>query len=265
MNWMSVVGLIFITVGTILSFVGTYMSDKEGQAELTNKIQEKNGVIEKINSNNTRLVEQNTELLTSNSEVATSNKDLFGQNKDMLLRIEKYQKDIEEKEKKIKELEEISRKNDRGTTSSIQFNGAYIVRQGGSTMMEVGTEESKEFEKLSNLEKQHKFKEIIEECDKMIPKYPRWYTPYFFKAVSLLNLDKKNLEEAVKLLEFTAKSTPGDPEFILPIADVYSKIGNKTRAEELRKTIPKEVISNIETQQKFNEARQRSSDKTKKK
>lgn len=105
MNWMSILGLCLIVLGTVFSFFGTYFSDKQGQNELTNKIQEKNKTIDEINANNIKLIDQNSTLLNSNSDVSNTNKDLIGQNTDMLSKIGKYQADIEERNKRIQLLE----------------------------------------------------------------------------------------------------------------------------------------------------------------
>ena len=56
MNWMSILGLCLIVLGTVFSFFGTFFSDKKGQQELTTKIQEKNQTIDEINSSNIKLV-----------------------------------------------------------------------------------------------------------------------------------------------------------------------------------------------------------------
>ncbi len=101
---MSIVGLCLIVLGTVFSFFGTYFSDKEGQTELTGKIQEKNKTIDAINASNVKLVDQNTALLSTTTEAANSNKDLISQNTDMLSKIAKYQNDIEQRNKEIDSL-----------------------------------------------------------------------------------------------------------------------------------------------------------------
>ena len=49
MNWMSILGLCLIVLGTIFSFFGTYSSDKQSQQQLTSKIQQKDETIDSIN------------------------------------------------------------------------------------------------------------------------------------------------------------------------------------------------------------------------
>lgn len=248
MNWMSVFGLCLITIGTIFSFFGTYRSDKESQRELTGKIQEKNVVIENINSNNIKLISQNSTLLLSNSDMTNTSKELLVQNKDMLFKIENYQKTIEEKNEKIKELEELSKRSERGLVSITQYDGSYTVRQGGSTSVIAGTEENNVFKELANLEKEKKFVEMIVLCDKSISKTPKWYTPYISKAIALLNINNKD-QEAIKLLEFVESKTPGDPQYIFSIANIYAQLGNKDKADEMVKTIPKEVMQDLKNRQ----------------
>lgn len=245
MNWMSIMGLCLITIGTIFSFVGTYKSDKEGQNELTAKIQEKNAVIENINSNNIKLIEQNSSLISSNNDMTHTNKELFGQNRDMLVKVDNYQKTIEEKEKRIKELEDASTKIERGIISTIQFNGSYMVRQGGSISTTGGTEENNAYKQLTDLEKEKNFGDIILLCDQLIHKSPKWYTPYICKASALLNIDRKNKNEAIKLLDFVESNTKGDPPYMLTIANIYSWLGDNAKADELKKTIPKEVMLDL--------------------
>lgn len=103
---MSILGLCLIVLGTVFSFFGTYYSDKQGQEELTNKIQEKNQVIDNINLSNAKLIDQNSTLLKSNEDVSKSNQNLIGQNKDMLEKVGRYQADLEERNKTIELLQE---------------------------------------------------------------------------------------------------------------------------------------------------------------
>lgn len=105
MNWMSIVGLICILIGTAFSFFGTMKSTEQSKKELTTTINEKNDKIDTINQNNTVLIDQNTILLESNNDITITNKDLLSQNKEMLDKITVYQTDIEKKNIRINELE----------------------------------------------------------------------------------------------------------------------------------------------------------------
>lgn len=255
MNWMSILGLCMIVAGTVLSFFGTYSSDKEGQAELTEKIQEKNAVIDSINSNNVKLIDQNITLIKSNDIVTNTNNELIGQNREMIARVETYQKDLVARDERIKELEELSKKTERGVVSITQFDGSYMVRQGGSLSVTGGTIENKVFKELVKLEGERKFAEVIKLCDRTIESSPKWYTPYLYKAISLLNLNDK--EQGLKLLEFVTNNTLGDPQYILRIANVYSKIGDQAKADELAKTIPKEMIQHLVNESKRAESKKK--------
>jgi len=255
MNWMSILGLCMIVIGTVLSFFGTYSSDKEGQAELTKKIQEKNAVIDSINSNNIKLIDQNITLLKSNDLVTNTNNELIGQNKEMIARVGAYQKDLVERDERIKELEELSKKAERGVVSITQFDGTYMVRQGGNLSVTGGTMENKVFKELMKLEGEKKYTEIIQLCDRTIESNPKWYTPYLYKAISLLNLNDK--EQGIKLLDYVTNHTLGDPQYILRIANVYSKLGDQAKADELAKTIPKEMIQHLVNESKRNENQKR--------
>lgn len=103
---MSILGLCLIVAGTVFSFFGTYSSDKEGQKELTDKIEEKNKTIDNINLSNSKLIDQNATLLASSQEVSASNNDLISQNSEMLSKVSKYQTDIEKRNLKIQVLED---------------------------------------------------------------------------------------------------------------------------------------------------------------
>lgn len=251
MNWMSILGLCMIIVGTILSFFGTYRNDKESQEELTNKIQEKNETIDSINSNNMKLIEQNTNLLKSSEVVSLTNNELISQNKEMIFRIEKYQKDLLQRDNRIRELEEQSKKSERGLVSITQFDGSYLVRNGGSVSVTGGTIENKIYNELVKLEKEKKTIEIINLCDNAIKNHPKWFTPYIFKAIGYINLNDK--KKALELLDFVSNNISGDPEYVLKIAYLYQQLDQNDKSNQLLKTISKEMIQNIMFNAKKNE------------
>lgn len=57
MHWASILGLIFIFLGGLLSLYGSVQSDRESQKELTNKIDERNERIEELSQVNTELTD----------------------------------------------------------------------------------------------------------------------------------------------------------------------------------------------------------------
>ena len=105
MNWMSIIGLCLIVLGTVFSFFGTFSSNKKSQDDLTSKIQEKNIIIDEIRQSNIKLIDQNSSLLNSNNKVSTTNMDLIDHSNEMLNKISIYQQDLEERNIKIQELE----------------------------------------------------------------------------------------------------------------------------------------------------------------
>jgi hypothetical protein len=235
MNWMSILGLCLIVLGTVFSFFGTYSSDKEGQAELTNKIQEKNQVIDQINLNNIKLVEQNTSLIQSNTEVSHNNKDLLNQNKsliesnvsvsnnnkellnqnaEMLKRVAKYQNEIEDRNRKIEILEkqiqdvknfysyadlDITGRNIQGTPNQI------IITSGISILMDKILVKTND---IYNLKNDIVTLTIINE---VIAKYPNFPFGYWARAIYLRDRGDKtwklSAEQAIKILEITTTVT----------------------------------------------------------
>lgn len=247
MHWMSILGLCFITIGGILSFFGTQLSDKKSQDELTLKIQEKNATIDNINKSNIKLIDQNSDLLNSNKDVSATNNELINQNKEMLTRVSQYQKEIEEKDIIIKKLEEKASLAERGIESKIHFNGSHRIRQGGMNSVTSNTEEYKMFEKMINLESQKKYPELIQICDESIKKFSKWYSPYYYKAVGLLNINLLgNKQKALELIDFVAINTKGDIDYAIPLVDLLFQLNEITRINSILESIPIEAIELIQ-------------------
>lgn len=183
MNWMSILGLCLIVLGTVFSFFGTYFSDKQGQEELTTKIQEKNRTIDEINSNNVKLIDQNTSLLNSNNEVSTTNKDLISQNQGMLSRIDRYQADIEERNKRIQFLEnEINNVKEYSYYATLDIYGRNINVGYGLTFT---SDLSSRMEKVVTVVDGKIYvkndKANLPILDQVIEKYPNFPFGYFAK------------------------------------------------------------------------------------
>lgn len=183
MNWMSIVGLCLIVLGTVFSFFGTYFSDKQGQKELTTKIQEKNKTIDDINSNNIKLIDQNSSLLNSNNDVSNTNKDLILQNNNMLSKIGAYQSDIEERNKQILLLEsEINNIKEYGYYATLDIYGRSINVGNGLTFT---SDLSNRMEKVLIVVDGKVFvkndKAILPILDEVIEKYPNFPFGYFAK------------------------------------------------------------------------------------
>lgn len=183
MNWMSILGLCLIVLGTVFSFFGTYFSDKQGQDELTNKIQEKNKTIDEINSNNIKLIDQNSTLLNSNSEVSNTNKDLIGQNTDMLSKIGKYQSDIEERNKRIQSLEgEINNVKEYSYYATLDIYGRDVIVGNGLTFSsDLSNRMGKVIDEVNGKLFVRNDKKSLPILDEVIEKYPNFPFGYFAK------------------------------------------------------------------------------------
>ena len=230
MHWMSILGLIFITLGGILSFFGTQLSDKKSQDDLTNKIQDKNNKIENINDKNTKLIEQNSDLLTTTNEVSISNKELINQSNDLLLKIGNYQLEVDKKNKMIKELEEKVNKVSKGIVNYIHWNGVQRIMKAGELITLHNTEHNNAFIKMTKLSKENKYEEVIKLCDKYIPNEVEWQTPYIIKAIALLNLNRvSNKDEVLDLLDYSSKKITGDIDYGLEIMNILLNLNEKER------------------------------------
>ena len=198
MNWMSILGVVFITLGGVLSFLGGQDSDKKSQKELTDKIQEKNVTIDSINSNNIKLISQNSDLLSASKDVSVSNQALITQNENMLSKVAQYQAEIEKKDSIIKDLQGKVNKVARGVQHKIEFDGSIRNQQGGSMTLNLGGDEYQAFIKMQNYKKSNRHLDIIKLCDQYFTKSPNWYAPYILKANALLQFDRKKNRETVQ-------------------------------------------------------------------
>jgi hypothetical protein len=246
MHWMSILGLILITLGGFFSFFGSQLSDRNSQRDLTDKIQEKNVTIDNINANNVKLIEQNSDLIASSKDVSVSNQQLIVKNEEMLLKVTQYQAEIEKKDSIIRELQQKVSRVERGIESKIEFNGSIRTRQGGSFTLSNGGAESQAFEAMVTLERAYKFSELLSLYEQSIRKHPTWYTPYIFKATALLNLDAtKNKSQALACLDFAAARTTGDITFVVPITRILLLLKERTRIKDILKDVDAVTLSSI--------------------
>jgi len=217
MNWMSIIGLCLIVLGTVFSFFGTFSSNKKSQDDLTSKIQEKNIIIDEIRQSNIKLIDQNSSLLNSNNKVSTTNMDLIDHSNEMLNKISIYQQDLEERNIKIQELEK-----EILNVKKYSYYADYNI-YGTNIMMGLGLSFSSD---LSNRMKELLFekdgktyvKNLIENLpliDEVIEKYPYFPFGYFTKFDFLKahgNPEwKKYAQKAVEIFEVTT-TIPGHNE-----------------------------------------------------
>ena len=247
MHWASILGLILIFLGGLLSLYGSVQSDRQSQNELSEKIDERNSKIEELSDLNKDLTDVNKELINQNSNllhrsegIQDGNHTLLKKNDELLMRIENYQKEIESKNRLIEDLERQAKKVARGNVSSIQFDGSYLDKSGGGIRVVSGTEENKAFNVMKKMQEENKWAELLITCNEQIKRSPTWMTSYFLKAICLLN--SGNNDEAIKLLQYVERETPGEVIYILNLANIYKQIGNIMKAEELESSIPKEQL-----------------------
>lgn len=181
MNWMSVLGLCLIVLGTVFSFFGTVYSSKQSQSDLTLKIQEKNNTIDDINANNVRLIEQNSSLLSTTNKVSNTNNDLINQNKEMLLKVANYQSDIEQRNLKIQKLEsDIDNVKEYSYYSTMDIKGQTINAGNGLTYSSDLSNRMKKL--LIEVEGKSYVKNDlnnISQIDEVISKYPKFPFGYW--------------------------------------------------------------------------------------
>jgi len=233
MNWMSILGLCLIVLGTIFSFFGTSFSDEKGQKELTDKIQEKNKVIDQINLNNIRLIDQNTSLIESNthvsennkellfqntsliksnSEVSGNNKGLLNQNTEMLNKIAKYQNDIEERNRKIQELEsQVDNVKKYNFFADMDITGRNMSTPDGNIVITTGITilMDKILDKTDNNYVVKSDASTLTLINEVIKKFPDFPFGYYTKAIYLRTKKKEDWKisanKAIEILEVTTK------------------------------------------------------------
>ncbi len=209
MNWMSIVGLIMILLGTFFSFLGTYSSDKKSQKELSDQIREKNNTIDEINANNIKLIDQNSSLLNSNEKVTGTNEDLIFQNSQMLDRISRYQADLEERNLRIKELErEMLDIKEYSFYADYNITGTNL---NAGTGLSISSDLYNRMSKILSIKDDNAFiiqdQENIKLIDEIIELYPYFPFGYFAKFQILKNFDdpdwRKYAERAIQIFEVT--------------------------------------------------------------
>ena len=208
-------GAIIVVIGGIIGAIGTLLHNKSSSAK-TDRIENnvKEGISIGRNTNEEILLLKN-----QNEEYSKSNKELYDQNISMLSKIDKYQEQIEIKNKKIEDLEKQSKALSRGNASTIQFDGSYLDKSGGGISLISGTAENKAYKLLQKALKENNWIELLRLSETQIKE-----------------------SEAIKLLEYVEKETPGDATYLLRLSSVYNEIGNKKKAEELMSLIPKEQL-----------------------
>jgi len=190
MHFITIVGILLITLGTILTYIGQNISNRQNTAKLTSTIEDKNNEIDELIEGKNKLLDQND---------------------DLLIKIDQYQKDLNIKEAQIKKLEVSSKKASRGISSTYDFNGVKRETTRLGIMTVTNTGELTVFSKIIELEKQKKYNELIAICEAQIKKTPEWLTPYFYAGIAHANLGDK--EKAIELFKHVVNKAPEDQDY----------------------------------------------------
>ncbi|MBC8461012.1 MAG: hypothetical protein H8D67_23745 [Deltaproteobacteria bacterium] len=199
MHILTILGIVLIAIGTVLTYLGQDINSKKSTAELQTTITSKNSEIDELVQGKNQLLSQNEELLGKVSE---------------------YQKDLKKKEIIIEQLEVKAKKAARGIVSMYEFNGAKRESVGGSTTLTVG-EEHGVFQNMAKLAKSGELKQLSNLCEQQIQKTPEWLTPYFY--LGLASADMGDKEKAIANLEHVISNSPGDPNYAQAI-EILQKI-----------------------------------------
>lgn len=160
--------------------------------------------------------------------------------------LEEINKKLVEKDQQIKKLEDEVFLLKSGNSYKILFNGNHLIKKDASTSMISGTEENKLFEQIQKYGKEKQPQVILTLCDKYISEnpYSNWWTPHLAKGVALLNLGR--VEEGFQIFEEIIDNVPGEEDYMVSIASIYKKIGNKEKFDSLMMKLPNEIRRIVE-------------------
>lgn len=195
MHWITIVGIILITAGTIMTYFGQNIRNKSDIVGLNNSINEKNCQIDEL---------------------------VRGKN-ELLEKVEIYQQDLREKEKQIEALENKAKMAARGITSIYAFNGARRQTHGGNINVQLGPELDA-FKQMTILQQSKDHPGLIALCEKQITKTPDWLTPYLYMGVAQANIGLK--EEAIENLRHVVEIAGEDPEY-KQAEELLARLGEK--------------------------------------
>ena len=193
MHILTILGIIFIALGTVLTYWGQDISSKKSTADLQATISSKNNEIDELVQGKNQLLSQNEELLGKVSE---------------------YQKDLKKKEEIIEQLEVKAKKTARGIVSMYEFNGARRESVGGSHTVVAG-EEFAVFQNIDKLAKSGELKQLITLCEQQTQKTPEWLTPFFYLGLAYADMGER--EKAITNFEHVIRNAPGDPNYVQAI------------------------------------------------
>ena len=154
------------------------------------------------------------------------NKRLEDGSNDLLTRIGAYQADLQVKQQEIEALKKDSARAKRGVISQWDFNGARREESAGRTSVSVG-DETIVFGQFLDLERLHKFQELLALAESQLSKTPDWLTPRLYRGVALANLGR--LDEAKRDLQTVLETAAGDSAYSAA-AEILRQIEARSRS-----------------------------------
>lgn len=131
-------------------------------------------------------------------------------NNEFLRKINIYQDDLKKKEQEIEDLQTAAKKAQRGISSTYDYKGTKRDIKPAGITATVG-DELAVFQKMQQLEKERRWRDLVNVCTEQIQKTPTWYTPYLFRGIAYANIAE--LDKAIQDINVVVKNTPGDPEY----------------------------------------------------
>jgi hypothetical protein len=128
----------------------------------------------------------------------------------ILNRIAKNQLDPDAVMAKLDEIGKDVKRLGRGIYSGYDFNGARREQRPGYSGVIVG-EETGVFQTMVGLQKEQKWKELLNVAETQIKKTPDWLTPYIFSGMANAQLGQRNA--AIERLEFVVDQSAGDSNY----------------------------------------------------
>lgn len=155
------------------------------------------------------------------------NKRLEDGNKDLLGKIEAYQSDPQTKQREIETLKRDTAKAKRGVISQWDFNGGRREGSAGRMSVSVGSE-CTVFQQFLELERLHRFPELLTLTDSQLIKTPDWLTSRLYRGIALANLGR--LREAKHDVQSVVEAAAGDPDYS-SAADILRQIEVRLNAQ----------------------------------
>lgn len=185
---------------------------------------------------NSSLVEQNKDIQKGATKIQSGEQDVLSQNILLIDKVNQYQGELLEKSNRIDYLQKAVSLAKRGMIKTIDFDGTISSGRNGdgsiSRSISVGTEKAF-YPKFSEVEKTRNWKKLLDVCEEGIALSPEWMTPYYFKAIALFNLNRK--EEAGQCLKIVEENTYGNLGYTNLLYKLYGQIGDTIKMKQLQR------------------------------